>query len=50
MYLFSQAFAVTECGSDLHGRDFGDEGQHRLYCELGDCHDECFTASFHLLL
>ena len=49
-YLFSKSFAVTECGSDLHGCDFSDEGQHRLYSELGNRHDECFTASFHLLL
>ena len=49
-HLFSEALAGAVGGGHLDGRDLGDEGKHGLHSQLGDSHDEGFTAGLHLLL
>lgn len=48
--LFSEAFTVAEGGGHFDSGDLGNEGEHGLHSQLGDSHDEGFTAGLHLLL
>ena len=48
--LFSEALAGAVGSGHLDSCDLGDEGEHGFHSQLGDSHDEGFTAGLHLLL
>lgn len=50
VHLFSKTLAAAVGGGHFHSCDLGDEGEHGLDSQLGDSHDEGFTAGLHLPL